>query len=272
MRGLLDRVFNHGNIHTTMTILGGELGYRILRWLAPAGKGAGLTRDPDYGGRSKVVAMLGEETVSQLRGKHVVDFGCGSGGDSVALALAGAERVLGVEIQERLLGEARARARAAGVEESVIFSSRLEEKAEAIISIDAFEHFADPAEILRTMATFLSPTGRVYVSFGPTWYHPLGGHLFSVFPWSHLLFSERALIRWRSDFKDDGASRFSEVAGGLNQMTIRRFQSLVRASPLEFERFEAVPIRSLRRLHRTVTREFTTAIVRATLRHRTPRE
>jgi hypothetical protein len=57
----------------------------------------------------------------------------------------------------------------------------------------------------------------------------LGGHLFSVFPWAHLIFSEQALIRWRSDFKSDGATRFSEVAGGLNQMTIRRFERLIAA-------------------------------------------
>ncbi len=51
------------------------------------------------------------------------------------------------------------------------------------------------------MNTLLQPAGEVLVSFGPTWYHPLGGHLFSVFPWAHLIFSEKALIRWRSTFK-----------------------------------------------------------------------
>ena len=64
---------------------------------------------------------------------------------------------------------------------------------DAIVSIDAFEHFSNPASALKTMHAMLNPGGRVYVSFGPTWYHPLGGHLFSVFPWAHLLFSETAL-------------------------------------------------------------------------------
>ncbi len=39
------------------------------------------------------------------------------------------------------------------------------------------------------------PHGAVYASFGPTWYHPLGGHLFSVFPWAHPIFSEKEPIR-----------------------------------------------------------------------------
>jgi hypothetical protein len=101
--------------------------------------------------------------------------------------------------------------------------------------------------------------------FGPTWYHPLGGHQFSVFPWSHLLFTEKALIRWRSHFKQDGATRFNEVEGGLNQMTISRFERLIAASDFEFQSLEAVPIRKLRRLHNRLTREFFSAIVRCRL-------
>ena len=115
------------------------------------------------------------------------------------------------------------------------------------------------------MAGLLKPGGKLVASFGPTWYHPLGGHLFSVFPWSHLVFTERALIRWRSDFKTDGARRFSEVAGGLNQMTIARFERIVRGSPFVTSSFELVPIRGLARFSNRLTREFTTAIVRCSL-------
>src|SRR5207244_8983444 len=115
------------------------------------------------------------------------------------------------------------------------------------------------------MNTLLQPEGEVLVSFGPTWYHPLGGHLFSVFPWAHLMFSEKAFIRWRSTFKTDGATRFSEVAGGLNQMTIARFAKLVADSPFDFGKLELIPIRKLRRLHNRLTREFTTAVVRCRL-------
>jgi hypothetical protein len=122
------------------------------------------------------------------------------------------------------------------------------------------------------MASLLKPGGSLYASFGPTWYHPLGGHLFSVFPWAHLLFSEKALIRWRSDIRSDGATRFGEVEGGLNQMTIARFEKLAKQSPFVIDFLEAVPIRRLRLLHNRFTREFTTAIVRCklTLAHPNP--
>ena len=115
------------------------------------------------------------------------------------------------------------------------------------------------------MNTLLQPSGEVLVSFGPTWFHPLGGHLFSVFPWAHLVFSERALIRWRSTFKTDGATRFNEVAGGLNKMTIAKFEELVADSPLKFASLELVPIKKLKNIHNRLTREFTTAIVRCRL-------
>ncbi len=84
-----------------------------------------------------------------------------------------------------------------------------------------------------------------------------------MFPWSHLLISERSLVRWRSLYKTDGAKTIEET--GLNRMTIGRFRRVVRQSPLRFERFEPVPIRRLQWLHNRMTREFTTAIVRCTL-------
>ena len=54
------------------------------------------------------------------------------------------------------------------------------------------------------------------------------------------------MIEWRAAFKSDGATRFSETAGGLNRMTIARFQELVAASPLTCTALDLVPIRKLR--------------------------
>ncbi len=184
------------------------------------------------------------------------------------MAQKGAKRVIGIDIREDVLQTARQKALTAGVQKTCLFASSTKELAEIVVSIDAFEHFADPAGILRIMNMLLQPTGEVLISFGPTWYHPLGGHLFSVFPWAHLIFSEKALIRWRSTFKTDGATRFSEVAGGLNQMTIRKFEELIEGSAFKFATLELVPIRSLRRIHTQMTREFTTAIVRCRLTKR----
>jgi SAM-dependent methyltransferase len=212
---------------------------------------------------------MGDEVFNRIAGKAVIDFGCGEGAIAVEMAEKGTRRVIGIDIREDVLQAARQKALIAGVQDRCVFLSSMKEIADIVVSVDAFEHFADPAEILRSMNRLLPPGGEVLMSFGPTWYHPLGGHLFSVFPWAHIVFSEKALIRWRSDFRNDGASRFSEVAGGLNQMTIARFEKLVADSPFRFASLELVPIRKLRHFHNRFTREFTTAIVRCRLVKRT---
>jgi len=212
---------------------------------------------------------MGDEFFSKIAGKLIVDFGCGEGADAVEMTVRGAGRVIGIDIREDVLQTARQRALRAGVQNTCVFASSTNELADIVVSVDAFEHFGDPAEVLRVMDALLRPAGEVLVSFGPPWYHPLGGHLFSVFPWAHLVFSEKALIDWRSTFKTDGATRFGEVAGGLNQMSIARFERLISASPFRFASLELIPIRKLRPFHNRFTREFTTAVVRCRLVKRT---
>jgi SAM-dependent methyltransferase len=238
------------------------LQYWLLKRIAPTER----TRSSDvpYGGKGKLRVKLGDAVLQEIAGQDVIDFGCSEGEDAVEMARAGA-RVVGVDIRESLLETARARAARAGVADRCRFCTHVDEPADLIVSINAFEHFSDPLGVLRQMYELLRPGGSMVASFGPTWFHPYGGHLFSVFPWGHLLFSERALIRWRSDIRSDGATRFTEVEGGLNQMTVARFERLVRQTDFRVGSIELIPIRKLRHLHCRLTREFTTSFVRCRL-------
>jgi SAM-dependent methyltransferase len=240
-----------------------EIGYRVLRRIAPT--------EPThmsgavYAGHSKLRTLLGDELVDQMRGADVLDFGCGVGDEAIEVASI-ARSVYGLDLVPRYLTIATEKAKAAGVDGRCRFGAAPPPDAvDYIYSLDSFEHFGDPASVLRTMHELLRPGGQVLISFGPTWYHPLGGHLFSVFPWAHLVFSEASLIRWRSHIRSDGATRFAEVEGGLNQMTIRRFEQVVAASQFRLVELAPVPIRRLRRLHSRWTREWTSAIVRCVL-------
>lgn len=237
--------------------------YRLLKAISP-GEPAVCSGEA-FKGKSKLEMLLGRELARGAVGKTVIDFGCGEGLEAIELARIGATKVIGLDIREDVLQTARSNARSAGVADICKFGTSTNEQAELIFSVDAFEHFEDPAHVLGIMHSLLAPRGEVIVSFGPTWYHPLGGHLFSVFPWAHLMFTEKALIRWRSDFKTDGATRFGEVAGGLNQITIRKFERILAASPFQVRMLECVPIRKLAPFHNRLTREFTTAIVRCRL-------
>ena len=243
------------------------LQYKILKKISP---GEPVTcSGAAYIGKSKLAVLLGPNFLEKIKGKTVIDFGCGEGAEAVEIAQNGATRVFGIDIRGNLLDIAKQNALTAGVQRICEFGVRAEEPADVIVSLDSFEHFADTTEVLSVMASLLKPHGEVIASFGPTWYHPLGGHLFSVFPWAHLIFSEKALIRWRSDFKSDAATKFGEVAGGLNQMTIGRFETFVANSPFEMVGLDLVPIRKLKPLHNRLTREFTTALVRCRLIKRT---
>jgi len=240
-----------------------DLQYRILRKIAP---GAPQTMNGSaYDGKSKIRVSLGENLLTMIQDKIVIDFGCGDGVATLDLARHGARKVIGLDILQNALDQATRNAANAGLDTLCEFTTSTDTKADVIVSLDAFEHFGDPAAILDMMHNLLQPGGCVMASFGPTWYHPLGGHLFSMFPWAHILFSESALIRWRANIRPDGATRFSEVEGGLNQMTIARFERLVAASQFRIESLETVPIGKLRPIHSRVTREFTTAIVRTKL-------
>jgi SAM-dependent methyltransferase len=250
-----------------MAILGGTVGYRLLRWISPRGKQAGWD-DGAYQHISKLEALFGSTIWDELRGKVILDFGCGVGAEAIEMARRGAAHVIGIDIREEVLAEARQAARQAGVAERCTFSTEIEDQADIVVSLDAFEHFADPEHILYLMRRLMKEDGQALIAFGPPWYHPRGGHTFSVFPWAHLLFSEQSLLRWRADFKSDGATRFNEVAGGLNQMTVRRFRQLIGESGFEFERFEAVPIEKLKLLANPLSREYVTSIVRCRLRAR----
>jgi SAM-dependent methyltransferase len=240
-----------------------EVQYRFLKRIAPTPPRTMTGKA--YEGKSKLrVCCPGIET--EVKDKVVLDFGCGPGVEARELARLGAKRVVGFDISRKWLQFAQQQAEQAGVARKCEFVSSLSDRVEVILSLDCFEHFAQPQAVLQNMFDILEPGGTVFITFGPTWYHPLGGHLFSVFPWAHILLSEEALIRWRAQFKTDRATRFSEVEGGLNRLTIRRFEEIVTRSPFELEKLEMVPIRRLRLLHNRLTREFLTAIVRCELR------
>jgi SAM-dependent methyltransferase len=237
------------------------LQYELLRVIRPSGQ-SHLTGDV-YKHKGKLDVLLGD-LLDDLKGQRVIDLGCGDGHEAVEMIRKGAAHVVGLDINPECLDRARRYAEAAGVSHLVEFSSDADVPADVVVSLDCFEHFADPAAILERVHGWLRPGGVMVASFGPTWYHPFGGHLFSVFPWAHLVFSERALIQWRSDHRTDGKHSFAEA--GLNRMTVRRFLALARASRFSVEHLELVPIRRLKRLHNRLTREFFTSIVRCKLR------
>jgi SAM-dependent methyltransferase len=160
---------------------------------------------------------------NDVAGKVVVDYGCGRGGLSLDLAKI-AQIVYAVDIRPELNALSGRSNIITGLPEIVPSSS-----VDALISLNAFEHYSEPKKILLHWRRILKPDGRVYLSFGPPWYHPYGAHVQFItrLPWIHLWCPERVVMTWRSFYKKDGARRYEEVEGGLNRMSIRKCDQLL---------------------------------------------
>lgn len=241
-----------------------DVQYRLLNRICSAG--STVLPGAVYHNRSKLAVLLGQGIFERLKGKTVVDFGCGYGEQTIELAERGAKDVIGIDIREDLLKVGKAKTSRLPNVTFVTPDQCPRALADFVISLDSFEHFANPAAVLAMMYDLLAPGGSLLASFGPPWLHPLGGHDFSVFPWAHVLLSERALCRWYSETRSQKVHRFEDVSGGLNRMTIAKFERLVREAPFSDISVIPVPIRKLRRFHNRLTREFTTSIVRCELK------
>ena len=172
-----------------MGLVGGEFGYRLLRQLIKVAPGNEITTA--YDDKSKMEVFFGPDIWKELSNKTVIDFGCEGGVESVDMAQHGVARVIGIDIRESALKAARKRAMQAGLEDRCFFTTHYEGKADVVVTLDAFEHFSDPPAMLRVMRGMLKENGYVLACFGPTWYHPLGGDGFSIFPWAHLSLPKR---------------------------------------------------------------------------------
>ncbi len=120
-----------------------QVQYRILKRISP-GEPGHMSGDV-YREKIKIKVLLGDHIFDQLRGKVVIDFGCGEGDDAIALAKNCARRVIGMDIREDVLERARAKARQEGVEKICQFCTNTDERVDAVVSIDSFEHFSDPS-------------------------------------------------------------------------------------------------------------------------------
>ncbi|WP_026960444.1 class I SAM-dependent methyltransferase [Aliagarivorans taiwanensis] len=181
--------------------------------------------------------------------KRILDFGCDQGLQSIALAKLLNCQVLGVDINPKTLLKARGNAREYQVSaDHLSFTNQLtpqmDGQFDVVISQNSFEHFHDPCHVLEQMRELSKPKGLVLLTFGPPWYSPYGSHMhfFCKLPWLNLLFSEKAVMNVRSHFRDDGAKHYEEVESGLNKMSIRKFESIIRENQMHihFKRYDCV--------------------------------
>lgn len=203
-----------------------------------------------------------------LRGKSVLDIGCGLGAVCIEAARRGARRVLGVDTGRPGIEYARWRLRqereSAPIEFRVYDGDPDQiggERFEVVISKDSFEryHLRPPVHDFEAMAERiadrLTAGGLLATRLGPLWKAPYGGHIDSWLPWAHLLFPEEVIFdRYRETRPGKTARTFDEGVG-VNRLTLSRFRAVMEATRLERLHFatnvgESRAIATMRRLSR----------------------
>jgi SAM-dependent methyltransferase len=172
----------------------------------------------------------------------VLDFGCGLGSTCVHAALAGADRVVGLDIQAVELPRRKLATEFPQLAGRVEFR-RIDpdyvpngDRFDLVLSKNSFEHVADPERHVASMRAHLAPGGQLAIGFAPLWKSPWGGHIdfMTSLPWAHLLFPERIVLAERRRFRpEEDARRYEDILGGLNRMTLARFQAVMAEAGLE---------------------------------------
>jgi len=104
-----------------------------------------------------------------LRGKRVLDVGCGGGLLSEGMAVRGAE-VTGIDLSEKSLGVARLHLLESGqkVDYRKISAEQMAEEMpgafDAVTCLEMLEHVPDPASIVAACARLVKPGGQVFFS------------------------------------------------------------------------------------------------------------
>lgn len=178
-----------------------------------------------------------------VRGKDILDVGCGTCDMAAVLAGDGAARVVGIDIDiptnvMQYLTERYGPA-VADKTEFIQTSGDLHElegrQFDLVFSKEAMEHYDDPEHFVPLMAQTVKPGGSLVIGFGPLWKAFDGGHMgfITKVPWAHLMFPDRVIMAERRRFRpEEPATQFGEILGGLNKMTLQRFETIMASTGL----------------------------------------
>ena len=187
-----------------------------------------------------------------LNGKSVLDIGVGLGGKLPFYAECGASRITGIDINpasgkianDFVSLKRKGDASYDQVHLVVSDASKMpfaDCSFDAIVSINTFEHIEFIEESLLETYRVLRQGGYIYLHL-PPYFSPWGPHLenWIYFPWPHLLFSEKTLMKIVA--MEDAVHHFNHqfvqaaqinLSGSqdripdVNRITLRKFQKLI---------------------------------------------
>jgi ubiquinone/menaquinone biosynthesis C-methylase UbiE len=203
-----------------------------------------------------------------LEGIHVLDIGCGLGGKLPLYINEGkADTLTAIDIDLMSTQNAKLHLASLGMFKSgngIVNLASADAAAlpfgdncfDAIVSINVFEHIEHIESALLECFRVLKPDGLAFFHL-PPYHSPWGPHLESWihFPWPHLLFSEKTLMRVAAleDSKRNLNSEFlaaaridwsakEDMIPNLNRVTLRCFQRLYLKAGFSMMQTRLLPI------------------------------
>jgi SAM-dependent methyltransferase len=204
-----------------------------------------------------------------LRGRVVLDLGCGYGGRTLYYAReCGARRVEGVEITQAVVDRCTALAARlgchnagfrVGIAEELPFEN---ERFDAVVSFDVLEHVDDPVRAVEEVRRVLRPGGRAWLVF-PTYLGARSSHLDYVtrLPALHRVFDPDTIVEVVNEFLRADPARFGVGPQPPPQVTVLGRRTLPTLNGLTYA--ETGPLMRHAGLH--VDKEVLTPIVTPSL-------
>lgn len=190
-----------------------------------------------------IIPFLENSCNLRLRGKSVLEIGCGEGGVIAAFYDHGCS-AMGMDISEGRLKRAATLA-AGGHPRDIRFAcvnilkpeqtAAWQKQFDLIVMKDVIEHLPGHREALGHVAKLLKPQGYLFLSF-PPWYMPYGAHQqmfdsnLKFIPFTHLLSRER--FRALAQRFGERQAVIDELAGLYeSRLSLAAFKKLLREVP-----------------------------------------
>lgn len=147
----------------------------------------------------KYVIPYIQDTLEINQSTHVLEIGCGEGGNLVPFADLGCERIVGVDLSDKKIEVAKSYFSSHKNSQNCefyiqdIYEWQDSGTYDLIILRDVIEHIHDQERFMKFAKRFLKPNGKIFFGF-PPWQNPFGGHqqmckskIISKVPYFHIL-------------------------------------------------------------------------------------